>query len=155
MQKPKELPIQKTVAALGRLNNSLPLFPSGKELDKFTPGEILEILEWSIPELWRAKFDLARYFPTEFTKERFMTKCEAIEQKEPKHSNKNNNSAISGKTVTHKKSHGVKHRGVTQKNDTTSKFHGTEHGQNPTRNRDKCFTLKSMLRKPKELQART
>jgi hypothetical protein len=73
MRKPYELPIQKTVAAVGRLNNSLPLFPSRKESDKFTPGEILKILEWSIPELWRAKFDLAGYVPTEFTKERFMT----------------------------------------------------------------------------------
>jgi hypothetical protein len=47
----KELSIRKTVAAVGRLNDSLPLFPNGKESDKFTPGEILEILEWSIPEV--------------------------------------------------------------------------------------------------------
>ncbi len=73
MRKPKELSIRKTVAAVGRLNNSLPLFPNGKESDKFTPGEILEILEWSIPEVWRTKFDLAGYVPTEFTKEKFMT----------------------------------------------------------------------------------
>jgi hypothetical protein len=31
MRKPYELPIQKTFAAVGRLNNSPPLFPSGKE----------------------------------------------------------------------------------------------------------------------------
>ena len=115
MQKPKELPIRKTVAAVGRLNNSLPLFPSGKESDKFTPGEILEILEWSIPESWRAKFGLAGSVPTEFTKEHFMTECEAIKRNEPKHSSKNTNSATSGKTVTHKKSHGVKHRSVQPK----------------------------------------
>jgi hypothetical protein len=109
----------------------------------WTAQEILEILEWSIPESWRAKFDLAGYVPTEFTKERFMMECEAIEQNEPKHSKKNNNSAISGKTVTHKKSHGVKHRSVTQKNDTTAKFHCIEHGQNPSHNTDECFTLKN------------
>jgi hypothetical protein len=45
MQKPKELSIQKTVAAVGRLNSSLPLFPNGKGSDKFTSREILEILE--------------------------------------------------------------------------------------------------------------
>jgi hypothetical protein len=49
MQKPKELSVQETVAAVGRLNYSLPLFPNGKEADKFTPREILKILEWSIP----------------------------------------------------------------------------------------------------------
>ncbi len=148
MRKPKELPIQKTVAAVGRLNNSLPLFPSGKESDKLTPGEILEILEWSIPESWRAKFDLAGYVPTEFTKERFMTECEAIERNEPKHS-KNTNSTTSGKTVTHKKSHGVKRRSAQPKNDTTTKFYCTEHGQNPTHTTDKCFTLKNRAEKAK------
>jgi hypothetical protein len=61
MPKPKEHSIQKTVATVGRLNNSLPLFSNGKEADKFTPGEILEILEWSIPEAWRTKFDLDGY----------------------------------------------------------------------------------------------
>jgi uncharacterized protein YdaU (DUF1376 family) len=90
------------------------------------------MLEWSIPESWRTKFDLAGYVLTEFTKEWFMTECEAVKQNEPKHSNKNNNSIISGKTVTHKKSHGGKHRSTTQKKDTTTaKFYCTKHGQNP------------------------
>jgi hypothetical protein len=118
-------------------------------LDKFTPGEILEILEWSIPESWRAKFDLAGYVLMEFTKERFMTKCKAIKRNEPKHSNENNNSAISGKTMTHKKSHGVKHRSATQKNDTTTKFYCTKHGHNPAHTTDKCFTLKNCAEKAK------
>ncbi len=64
MQKPKDLSIRKTVAHVGRLNHSLPLFPYGKESDKFTTGELLEILEWSIPEAWRTKFDLNGYIPT-------------------------------------------------------------------------------------------
>jgi hypothetical protein len=72
------------VAAVGRLNHSLPLFPNGKELDKFTTGELLEILEWSIPEAWRTKFDVDGYVPTEFTKSRFITECEAIERNVPK-----------------------------------------------------------------------
>jgi hypothetical protein len=84
MQNPKKLSIRETVAAVGRLNNSLPVFPNGKEPDKFTPGKIREILEWSIPEVWRTKFDLDGYVPTAFTKERFMMECEAIERNEPK-----------------------------------------------------------------------
>jgi hypothetical protein len=61
MRKLKEFSIWKTVAAVGRLNKNLPLFPHGKESDKFTPGEILEMLEWSIPEVWRTEFDLDGY----------------------------------------------------------------------------------------------
>ena len=84
MRKSKELSLSKTVAAVGRLNNSLPLFPNGTDSDKFTPEDIMEILEWSIPEAWRTKFDFDGYVPTEFGKERFITECEAIEHNEPK-----------------------------------------------------------------------
>jgi hypothetical protein len=45
--------------------------------------------------------------------------------------------------VTHKKSHGVKHRSAKQKKDTTTKFYCTKHGQNPTHPMDKCYTLKN------------
>ena len=149
MKKPKELSIRKYVAAVGRLNNSLPVFPNGKESDKITPGEILEILEWSIPESWRTKFDLDGYVPTDFTKERFMTECEAIERNEPKIHIKTPNSTLSGKTVTHKKSHGVKFRSATQKSDTTAKFYCTKHGHNPSHPTDKCYTLKNRAEKAK------
>ena len=86
----------------------------------------------------------------EFTKERFMTECKAIKRNKPEHSKKKNNSATSGKTVTHKKSHGVKkHRSRIQKNDTTAKFNCTKHGQNPSHNTDKYFTMKKYAEKPK------
>jgi hypothetical protein len=52
------------MAAVGRLNNSKSLFPKGKELDKFTAREILRILEWSVPEVLRTKFDLKEFVPT-------------------------------------------------------------------------------------------
>jgi hypothetical protein len=136
MRKPKELSIRKTVAAVGRLNSSLPLFPNG------TPGVILEILEWCIPEVWRTKFDLDGYTKTEFTKERFMMECEAVKRNKPKLSHNSNISTLSGKPETDKKKHGVKYRSVTQKDDTTAKFYCTEHGQNPTHPTDKCYTLK-------------
>jgi hypothetical protein len=42
-----------------------------------------------------------------------MTEGEAIEQNEPKTHIKSNNLTHNGKTVTHKKSHGAKHRSVT------------------------------------------
>jgi hypothetical protein len=51
-----------------------------------------------------------------FSKERFMTECEAIETNEPKSSFKNHNYIQNERSVTHKKSHtvglnvGVQHR---------------------------------------------
>lgn len=140
MQKPKDLSIRKTVAAVGRLNQSLTFFPNGKESDKFTTGEILEILEWSIPEAWRTKFDLNGYIPTEFPKSRFITECEAIERNEPKLQIKTDR-PLSEETKTHKKSHDIKYRSAN--NDTTAMYHCTEHGHNHTHSTEKCYTLKN------------
>jgi hypothetical protein len=42
-----------------------------------------------------------------------MTECEAIKRKETKIHHKTNNSTVSGKTVSHEKSHGVKFRSAT------------------------------------------
>jgi hypothetical protein len=119
------------VAAVGRLNNNLPLFPNGRGTNNFTPKEVLEILEWSIPEAWRTKFDLDGYVPTKFTKDWFMAECEVEEENETKISQKSNNLTQGGKCVTHKKSHGLKHKSATQKNDTIAKLYCTKHGQNP------------------------
>ena len=83
-----------------------------------------------------------------------MTECEAIERNELESHHKTNNSTVSGKTVTHKKRHGVKFRSATQKSDTTAKFYCTEHGQNPSHSTDKCFTLKNPAEKAKELSIR-
>ena len=83
MKKPKELSFRKTASAVGRLNNSLPLFPAANDSDKFSKSEVVELLEWSIPHAWRAKFDLAGFVPTQNTKERLITECEAIERNEP------------------------------------------------------------------------
>jgi hypothetical protein len=61
-----------------------------------------------------------------------MTECEAIEQNEPKIPHKTNNSTLSGKTVTHKKSH------ATQKNEKVLLYRTRT---NPTHHTDRCYTL--------------
>ena len=58
MFKPAELTTRQTAAAINRLNNALPLFPGGSDDSKFTENEVVELLEWSLPPTWRAKFDL-------------------------------------------------------------------------------------------------
>ena len=46
MKKPRELSFRKTAAAVGRLNNYLPLLPQGSELDKISTTKAVKILEW-------------------------------------------------------------------------------------------------------------
>ena len=72
MKKPMELSFRKTASAVGRLNNSLPLFPGASVVDKFSTAEIVELLEWSIPKAWRNKFDFDSYIPTLHGKDRLV-----------------------------------------------------------------------------------
>ena len=82
MYKPAELTTRQTSAAINRLNNSLPLFPGGSDNSKFTEVQIVELLEWSLPPRWRAKFDLDGYIPSLGSKSRLIEACEAIERNE-------------------------------------------------------------------------
>ena len=65
MKKFVEMSARNMVAALSRINNCLPLFPGGVKASKFTPAELLEILECSLPYSLRQKFDLDGYIPTD------------------------------------------------------------------------------------------
>jgi hypothetical protein len=82
MKKPIELSTRKTAAAITRINNSLPLFPMGTPDSKFSDPEIVGLLEWSLPQAWRKKFDLDGYVPTLGTKAKLILECEAIERNE-------------------------------------------------------------------------
>ena len=96
MFKPAELTTRQTSAAINRLNNALPLFPTGTEAAKFSTTEIIGLLEWSLPPAWRTKFDLDGYVPTLHSQMRLIESCEAIErnefsEKETKTNESNNN----------------------------------------------------------------
>src|SRR5687767_2760744 len=82
MRKPAKLSTRMTAAALSKINNYLILFPGGSEQSKFSPAELLEILECSLPNSWRQKFDYDGYIPSEGTKAQLIMACEAIERSE-------------------------------------------------------------------------
>ena len=82
MKKPVELSTRKTAAAISRINNCLPLFPLGNQDSKFSDQELVGLLEWSLPQAWRKKFDLDGYVPTLGTKAKLILECEAIERNE-------------------------------------------------------------------------
>ena len=62
------------------MNNSLAQFPGGTEASKFNEVDLISIIEWSLPKMWRQKFDLDNYVPTEDTKTRFIQEMEAVER---------------------------------------------------------------------------
>ena len=149
MRKPRKLSFRKTVAAVGRLNNCLPLFPDGKEQDKFSAEELVELLEWSITQAWRTKFDLDGYIPTNHNKERLITECEAIERNEPWKKVVDKKSAQNAKASVAKRSRTAKHKSGTTSSSADKTYYCSEHGQNATHGTDKCFTLKNRAGKSK------
>ena len=154
MRKPKELSFRKTAAAVGRLNNSLPLFPSATVADKFSDEEIVELLECSIPQAWHTKFDLDGYTPTEHDKARLITvitECEILERNEPQKPANGLKTKDGSKDKPYKKGAVPKHKnGSKYTTDKKAGFYCTEHGTNPTHNTDACYTLKLKAKRASE-----
>jgi hypothetical protein len=48
MFKPANMTACQTAAAINQLNNALPLFPNGTEGSKFTPQELIGLLDWLV-----------------------------------------------------------------------------------------------------------
>ena len=84
MRKPTDMSFQKMVAAVVRINNSIPYFPGALITDKFSEAKIIELLEWSIPQKWRNKFDLEGYIPSLENRAKLVEKCKALECNKPK-----------------------------------------------------------------------
>jgi hypothetical protein len=82
MRKPREMTARKLAAAVCRINNALPLFPGGSSEERFSDQEIIELLEFSVPEVWRTKFDLEGYITSEDNKAAFIAHCEVLERHE-------------------------------------------------------------------------
>ncbi len=150
MRKPKELSFRKTAAAVGRLNNSLPLFPNGSDTDKFSDPEVVELLEWSIPQTWRTKFDLDGYVPTEGTKAQLITACEILERNDPQKQAKGLDNRPKEKAHNKKGQSSNKHKNDRKSPEKRAAFYCTEHGANPTHNSASCYVLQNRTNKAKE-----
>jgi len=140
LKKPAELSVWTMAAALSRINSCLPFFPGATEASKFTPEEMVEVLECSLPYAWRQKFDLDGYIPTDGSRAQLIINCEAIERNEesPRKDKKEKDS----KDQPNKKK--VKfNKGGKPNKDSAKSFYCTEHGKNATHNTDNCYTLKN------------
>lgn len=140
MKKPANLSIRKTVAAVNRVNNALPLFPGGSEASKFSSQQIIEFLEWAVPDSWRAQFNRDHYVPTMHDKARFISECEAIERDELNKSLESNTKSV--ETKKEGKGNGQKKGKYTPKSGHNQQFFCKLHGNNPSHDTDKCFVLK-------------
>jgi hypothetical protein len=80
MHKPADLSTKQIAAAINKLNNVLSLFPLSSTESKFSEKEMIGLLEWSLPQAWRSKFDLDGYIPSLHSITHLIKACEAIER---------------------------------------------------------------------------
>ena len=139
IRKPKDMLFRKFVAIVTKMNKSLLRFPSATEDSKFNSSELLEILEWSLPIKWRAKFDLDRYSPSLHSKARLIAEAEAMERSEEVYiSITTKGDKKNTKTLVQKKSAKPKYT-----KGTGTEFYCTQHGKNSTHGTVNCYTLKN------------
>ena len=138
MRKPVDMSTRQMAAAVSRINNYLPMFPGATEADKFSATELVELLEYAIPQAWRNKFDLDGYIPTEHDKSRLIAECERIERHEGETNVKpKNNSKKQGDKKT-----------VPVKASAPKEHYCSHHGNNKTHNSADCFVLKNRAKNP-------
>lgn len=138
IRKPKDMTVRRLVAIISKMNKSLARFPGASEDDKFNSNELLEIIEWSLPNTWRAKFDLDRYVPSLFDKARLIAEAEAIERSEKVlvKQDKPKNADGKGTKTIQKKSHNPKTA-------SSIEYYCSEHGKNKTHATANCYTIKN------------
>ena len=80
MRKPATMSVRQFVASVTQMNGKLKYFPGATDKDFFKSDLLLELLEFALPDAWRAKFDLAGYIPTDHDKTRLVLEGEQIER---------------------------------------------------------------------------
>ena len=140
MKKPYDLSTRKTAAAMAKINNALVLFPEGDETSKFAETEIISLLEWSLPDHWRAKFDLEGYVPTLDTKAKLIQACEAIERNEVEKAEEPQERA---KNHAKKQNSGsTRSTARTGESQRPRNFYCKNHGKNPSHDTVDCYVKK-------------
>jgi hypothetical protein len=143
IKKPKDMTFRALNSALNRMNNALPHFPGGSRASKLTEVDLIESLEWAVPETWRAHFDLDGYVPTLHPREQLLKACAAIERSTEVPTNYQHPPAtkkeIPKKKTSSKSKHGFNKKGA---------FYCSHHGHNNTHGTSDCYTLNNQQSGP-------
>jgi hypothetical protein len=154
MHKLADLATRQIAAAINRLNNALPLFPLGSTKSKFSKKQIVGLLEWSLPQACRSKFDLDKYIPSLHSKTCLIKACEAIKRnnmvpEKRKHSDNNSNSSNKNSLAGNKKAENKKNERKSL-NKIPLK-HYTVHGHNASHDSSECYTLNNQTKTGRQI----
>jgi hypothetical protein len=145
MKKPFDMSMKNTNAALSRINNCLPLFPLGNDQSKFDENKLVSLLEMSLPQSWRDKFDKKGYIPSSDTRAKLVTEGEIIERHETVRKHDRDDDDNNNKN--NKKSKFIKSAGNNKKDGSSNNGRNAhfckECGPNASHSTVNCFKIKN------------
>lgn len=145
MRKPREVSIREYVARVVELNSYLVFFPDPTENTPATSlpdDELLDILEWGIPNSWQKQLIIQNLDPLEMSIKEFIDFGERQERAEAFDFD-------NGKQVARVDNRQNKKRKTAQDGNDTKKYFCLLHGANPTHDTEDCNHLKKMAEEKK------
>jgi hypothetical protein len=144
MKKPYDLSVKKFATALSRINNYLPYFPEATIASKYTEEELVELMEFALPNSWRRDMDLKGFVVKDNDKEALIKECERLERNQAVQRNDRDDD-----NRKHKKTRFANPENNNKKNErqrgpsTDGPFFCTECGPNKNHNTNRCFKIKN------------
>jgi hypothetical protein len=98
MKKPYDITAKTMTNAISKINNFLPYFPDAGIESKYSESDLIGILQFAVPDYYRAAFDLRNYIPTDESKTRFIEECKCVKRSAKPELHKRDEDGIKGKS---------------------------------------------------------
>ena len=160
MRKPRDVNAREYVARVTELNNMLAEFPHRHDDDALAgeeqclpEDEILDILEYGVPNTWQKGFVHQGFNPLEHTLNEFVEMCERFEYTEAHETSpgtKSNTESKTGKDAQMQSSKKGENRNKNGKRGHTERdyeFYCEFHGPNSSHNTGQCKVIKAQAKK--------
>ena len=139
-RKPADMKIKEFVNHFTRINQEeLPRLPPFQENQSLAMDEVLEIMQYAIPNSWNKEMRRQGFDPLQNSLKKFIDFCERQEESEGFHDTNTKNSSSKKK----KDSRG--HRSDSKDNSNGKKKYCKVHGENDTHTTNECKTLDGMI----------
>jgi hypothetical protein len=148
MKKPYDMMAKTITNAMSKINNFLPYFPDAGVESKYLESDLIGILQFALPDYYRAAFDLRNYIPPDESKTRFIEECERAEQSAKPNSHERDND--DDKRRSSKKVKFAKSEKSNKKSGSKLATHDSgmycTHCKTDTHNTASCYKLKKIAR---------
>jgi hypothetical protein len=148
MKKPYDMTAKTMTNAMSKINNFLPYFPDASIESKYSESDLIGILQFAVPDYYRAAFDLRNYIPPDESKTRFIEECERVERSAKPKSHKRDDDGDerrNSKKVKFAKSGNSNKKSGSRSSTEDSSMYCT-HCKTDTHTTSSCYKLKKIAK---------